>query len=77
MHTATSGRLRTTLVGGARPRLERGPAFREPRPVYRSNDALFETRFRQPIEFGLPRIQWTRRRLRPALSNSSGLTPPK
>jgi hypothetical protein len=26
---------------------------------------------------GLPRIQWTRRRLRPALSNSSGLTPPK
>jgi hypothetical protein len=27
--------------------------------------------------FGLPRIQWTRRRLRPALSNSSGLTPPK
>ena len=27
--------------------------------------------------YGLPRIQWTRRRLRPALSNSSGLTPPK
>jgi len=26
---------------------------------------------------GLPKIQWTRRRLRPAPSNSSGLTPPK